>query len=320
MATPPSKRDQRREERKASIAGNQAAHTSSSGRSGTAKSAAAKPAGGASNAAKAGGSTSQGSTQAGKGASSAKTSATTTAGNARVVGGGAQDGSTTKRDQRREARVAQFQERRAERQRQIQAAKTREAIGRLTVVGGFVVLIALILLILHFATSGSSHPPAVSSGYGRGITCDTGEGSAAHYHANLQIIVNGKDEPVPAGVGIVPNQCLYWLHTHDTSGVIHIETPDASRTYYLGDFFAVWSKTVSQSGSIALGSPALSTTSFFGHPVDADHPLTIYINGQIYQGDPNQIAIRSGENIWLEYGKPLVTPTPYNFAANGVSP
>ena len=47
---------------------------------------------------------------------------------------------------------------------------------------------------------------------------------------------------VPADIGIVTAGyaviCLYWLHTHDDSGTIHVEAPGG--TFTLADFFAVW--------------------------------------------------------------------------------
>jgi hypothetical protein len=38
---------------------------------------------------------------------------------------------------------------------------------------------------------------------------------------------------VPAFVGFDDNQCLYWLHSHDSSGIIHME-PRATRASHSG--------------------------------------------------------------------------------------
>ena len=46
-----------------------------------------------------------------------------------------------------------------------------------------------------------------------------------HIHAHLDIFINGNPYAVPSEIGIIPNQCIYWMHTHDDSGIIHIESP-----------------------------------------------------------------------------------------------
>jgi hypothetical protein len=51
---------------------------------------------------------------------------------------------------------------------------------------------------------------------------------------------------VPAGIGIKPPDCIYWLHTHDISGIIHVESPD-NRTFTLGQFFDIWGKKFNNS-------------------------------------------------------------------------
>ena len=58
-----------------------------------------------------------------------------------------------------------------------------------------------------------------------GIRCERTELLDFHYHAHLSIFVNGSSYLIPAGVGIKLPDCIYWLHTHDTSGLIHIESP-----------------------------------------------------------------------------------------------
>jgi len=55
------------------------------------------------------------------------------------------------------------------------------------------------------------------------------EGTALHIHAHLDVFVHGRRIAVPAGIGIGPD-FISPLHTHDTSGVVHVESPDV-RTY-----------------------------------------------------------------------------------------
>ena len=56
-----------------------------------------------------------------------------------------------------------------------------------------------------------------------GIDCNPSEFSVFHIHAHLDFYVNANHMTVPERIGIVDNKCLYWMHTHDASGVIHID-------------------------------------------------------------------------------------------------
>ena len=64
--------------------------------------------------------------------------------------------------------------------------------------------------------------------------------SSVHFHPLLKLFVNGKQIPVPANIGIDPTQDamqMAGLHTHDTSGTIHVEGVNGAR---LGQFFRIW--------------------------------------------------------------------------------
>jgi len=74
-----------------------------------------------------------------------------------------------------------------------------------------------------------------------GIECLRAEQLAFHIHAKLNITINNESYPIPAGIGIIPNNCIYWLHTHDVSGIIHIESP-VEKEFTLGQFLRIWNK------------------------------------------------------------------------------
>lgn len=134
-----------------------------------------------------------------------------------------------------------------------------------------------------------------------GIACSTSEQSAYHIRAHLAVFVNGTRQAIPADIGIpaaTPGSsagCLYWLHTHDTSGVVHIESPNVA-TYTLGDFFDIWGQPLS-------GTAAGPAT---GH-------LTAYVNGKIFTGNPRAIPLRPHAIIQLDIGT-RTPPLPYHFA------
>ena len=90
----------------------------------------------------------------------------------------------------------------------------------------------------------------------------TGNEIIMHTHSGLNVTVNGKSLAVPNGVGInstlwndhsldkygterkaitfgVISPAMSPLHTHDSSGIIHIESNEY-RNYTLGDFLNIW--------------------------------------------------------------------------------
>lgn len=59
--------------------------------------------------------------------------------------------------------------------------------------------------------------------------------SKTHTHAMLTITQDNKEIKVPANLGIT-SSCMHPLHTHDETGLIHMEYPRSIK-YTLGDFF-----------------------------------------------------------------------------------
>lgn len=139
--------------------------------------------------------------------------------------------------------------------------------------------------------------PATTSNGARvidGIRCQP-EHLESHYHAHLLLLRDGRRVPVPALIGIdLQHQCLYWLHTHDASGVMHIESPDA-RTYSLGEFFDVWGQPLTASRAASLRGR-----------------LAVFVGRQRFSGDPRTIVLKPHELITIEQGS-LVPPPTYRF-------
>ena len=70
-------------------------------------------------------------------------------------------------------------------------------------------------------------------------------GYATHYHAHIRLYVNDAGTlhkvPVPQYVGIdVPDQILASIHTHDATGVIHMESDKHNFKAILQQVFDVW--------------------------------------------------------------------------------
>ena len=119
-----------------------------------------------------------------------------------------------------------------------------------------------------------------------------------HYHAHLDIIANGNTVTVPAGIGFVIDQGkatgLAVLHTHDPSGIIHIESA-SNDPYTLGQVFTEW-------------GVALNAGQVGGLTVNDGHVLRAYVNGRRVQGDPATIELKPHLEIALWYGPPGTSP------------
>ena len=66
-----------------------------------------------------------------------------------------------------------------------------------------------------------------------------------HYHATLEIYIRGEQIDVPAETGVDSN-CMRGIHTHDATGVLHIESPTAMEAR-LEHFFDIWDQPLSES-------------------------------------------------------------------------
>jgi len=61
-----------------------------------------------------------------------------------------------------------------------------------------------------------------------------------HFHPELTIIVDGEPDKIPANVGVSRGTFRY-MHTHDDSGKIHVESP-STHLFTIPDFFTIWDK------------------------------------------------------------------------------
>jgi hypothetical protein len=122
------------------------------------------------------------------------------------------------------------------------------------------------------------------------------EGTAVHIHQHLDLYVDGGKVVVPAGIGIDPAVGYAPLHTHDPSGVVHVESPTV-RTYTLGQFFAVWGVRFTPS---CLG----------GDCAGGGRQLRVFVDGRAYQGDPTTLVLAAHQELVVAFGTAAQLPTP----------
>jgi hypothetical protein len=131
-------------------------------------------------------------------------------------------------------------------------------------------------------------------------------GLAEHIHSHLDVYVNGSHVTVPGGIGIVdplagnPGDLEYIfsavgiyspLHTHDDTGLIHVEASAPPLDMTLGQFFDVW--------QVRLGNGCLGASC---------SGLRAWVNGVEWTGDARSIALSAHAEIVLASGPPYPDP------------
>ncbi len=203
--------------------------------------------------------------------------------------------------------------------------KSRPGLDRRLLVGGAVVAVLIVAgvvaAVVAFAGGGSGSQPktvAESSLAGLqagpapwsantdqlrerlqtlGLPALTQEGTVLHIHQHLDLFVDGKKQPVPMAIGIKDSEFISTIHTHDPTGVIHVESP-TQEDFTLGQFFGVWGVRLTRSA------------------VGGYRSYALYVNGKRYQGDPTTLKLREHQELALVVGKaPAKIPARYAFPA-----
>ena len=135
-----------------------------------------------------------------------------------------------------------------------------------------------------------------------------------HVHAHLDVFLNGERVDVPAGIGIdienpavresesesgpgyggIPEEgcnepCISPLHTHFSDGVLHTESASESPNT-LGEFFTEW--------GVALDAGCI------GGYCEPEAGIQVFVDGDVYEGDPAEIELTDKREIALVIGSP----------------
>ncbi len=116
----------------------------------------------------------------------------------------------------------------------------------------------------------------------------------------FQILYIGK--PYPIGIGI--NEAggfISPIHTHDDTAIIHVESP-TMQTFTLGQFFDIWGVRFTDQ---CIG----------GYCSQGDKTLKVFVNGNLFNGNPRQIELQQHQEIVVTYGtsKDLANPIPSTY-------
>jgi len=129
-----------------------------------------------------------------------------------------------------------------------------------------------------------------------GLTMLSAEGTVEHIHSHLTVTVDGKHVTVPALLGIdEANASISPLHTHDESGIVHVESP-VKTTFTLGQVFTEW--------DVALGADRIGSYS-----AASGDTVTTFVDGKAFAGDPASITLADHEDIDIVVTKAGATAT-----------
>jgi hypothetical protein len=147
-----------------------------------------------------------------------------------------------------------------------------------------------------------------------GIQCAPIEQLAYHIHAHLQVYLDGQPRALPPAIGLLgpigqptaygpvygASVCYYWLHTHESDGVIHIESP-TQRLFTLGNFFDEWRQPLSSRQVATAGGM-----------------VTAFINGKRWTKSPRLLPLLPHAVIQLDVGAPVVPFSTISWAGTGL--
>jgi hypothetical protein len=138
-----------------------------------------------------------------------------------------------------------------------------------------------------------------------------------HVHMYLGIVYQGKQVAVPDAIGlkgpgaeqngyISTAKCFYYIHTHDASGMIHVESPNnlppSATVYTLQNVLDVWGIKYSKS---SFGPFKGYLHVFVGNPTTLGETTVSQYKRFKSAGKLGTIPIKSHEVVWIEIGKPV---------------
>jgi len=162
------------------------------------------------------------------------------------------------------------------------------------------------------------------------------ENTTLHVHPWLRIWIETTpgskyNVTIPTAVGILNPQisngeagggsCFEPLHTHDSTGIIHVESANTADTYTLNDFFDVW-KATPHYGTVnvpGLGDlpVVFNSTDILGFRPDQTHTLSVLID-QGQSSYQNSTAYGSLPIVPLDYCSQATSSTlPCSLTAGG---
>ena len=144
------------------------------------------------------------------------------------------------------------------------------------------------------------------------VPCVT-SGLVEHIHPYLRIVIDGQNVTNPGDVGF-SSSCAEPVHTHDGSGILHVETGTGSNVT-LGQFFPVWEKwsTMGPQYQPVLDGKTLpvvfNSTDILGFRSNATMSVKLLVDGSPYGGDPTGLVLNEYDYCTATSSTPPCSPT-----------
>ena len=113
---------------------------------------------------------------------------------------------------------------------------------------------------------------------------------AEHYHPILNIIIDGNIVEIPANVGIEDSYCpngMRGIHTHDSTGKLHVEIPDSDYNATVGAFFEIWGMEFDENHIL-------------NKVANEENEVVMFVNG-IQNDDYENYVMEDGDQIEIRY-------------------
>jgi hypothetical protein len=148
-----------------------------------------------------------------------------------------------------------------------------------------------------------------------------------HIHIYLGVYVNGTQMALPIALGmdnpgaasdgfINSASCFYYIHTHDSSGIVHVEDPNPNDIPVTGTMFTlqnvldVWGITAGPNNFGPFTGPVRVFTSGQVYRGNTSNHTTSATDLTYYGNNPSSIPLYSHEVIFVEVGPTYPTTLP----------
>jgi hypothetical protein len=129
------------------------------------------------------------------------------------------------------------------------------------------------------------------------FTCVVNTPDAFEFDVHLSILVNNEPQRIPTYLGAstlaAGGHCFYTIHSHESSGRIHV-TPDAAGTFTLGQLFQIWNQPLTNTNLAGIT----------GLPIE----IFVTDNGvvtKVEEADWTNIELRNRREITIGVGTPV---------------